>query len=146
MSYAFEFDSANALLQGRLYGVVTSEDLRDYFRNGIRCVTAKKPRAGITDLTGVTSFEVTSQTIRDLASTRPVAPAENLLRVIVANSPDVFGMARMFETHGEATRPNLHVVKTCKEALVIVGVQEPNFEPIDLATLEPSPGKSASTT
>ncbi len=146
MPYAFEFDSANALLQGRLYGAVTSEDLREYFRQGVRCVTAKKPRAGITDLTGVTSFEVSPQTIRDLASSRPVAPAENLLRVIVAPSPDVFGMARMFESHGEATRPNLHVVKTCKEAMVIVGVQEPNFEPIDLAAIDPSPGKSASST
>jgi hypothetical protein len=144
MPYVFEFDSANALLQGRLYGVVTSEEFRDYFRQGVRCVTAKKPRAGITDLTAVTSFDVTPQTIRDLAASRPVAPAENLLRVIVAPSPDVFGMARMFESHGEATRPNLHVVKTGREALVIVGVPEPNFETIDLKTLEP-PDKAATS-
>jgi hypothetical protein len=44
----------------------------------------------------------------------------------------------MFESHGEATRPNLHVVRTYKEALVIVGVIEPKFEPIDLADLEDS--------
>jgi hypothetical protein len=144
MPYLFEFDSANALLQGRLYGVVTSEEFREYFRQGIRCISAKKPRAGISDLTEVTSFEVSPQTIRDLAISRPIAPAETLLRVIVANSPDIFGMARMFETHGEATRPNLHVVKTCKEALAIVGVPEPNFEVIDLTTLEP-PDKAASS-
>jgi hypothetical protein len=145
MPYLFEFDSANALLQGRLYGVVTSEDFREYFRQGIRCISAKKPRAGISDLTEVTSFEVSAQTVRDLATSRPIAAAEALLRVIVANSPDVFGMARMFEAQGEATRPNLHVVKTCRDALVIVGVQEPHFEPIDLSTLEP-PDKAATST
>ncbi|HEY0703656.1 MAG TPA: hypothetical protein VGD60_12895 [Candidatus Acidoferrales bacterium] len=144
MPYVFEFDNANALLQGRLFGVVSSQDLREYFRNGIKCVTAKKPRAGITDLSGVTSFEANSQTIRDLASARPVASAENLLRVIVAPTPDVFGMARMFESHGEATRPNLHVVKTCKEAFAIVGVQEPHFETIDLNALNAS-AESAGT-
>jgi hypothetical protein len=145
MPYLFEFDSANALLQGRLYGVVTSEEFREYFRQGVRCISAKKPRAGITDLSEVTTFDVAPQTIRDLAVSRPIAPAEALQRVIVAPSPDVFGMARMFESHGEATRPDLHVVKTCKEALVIVGVPEPNFEPIDLTTLEP-PDKAATST
>jgi hypothetical protein len=44
-------------------------------------------------------------------------------------------MARMFESHGEATRPNLHVVRSYKDALVIVGVQDPQFEPVDLDEL-----------
>jgi hypothetical protein len=81
---------------------------------------------------------VTPQTVRELASMRPAIPDQDLLRVIVASSPDVYGMARMFESHGEATRPNLHVVRTYKEALVIVGVIEPKFEPINLADLDDS--------
>jgi hypothetical protein len=133
--YLFEFDPRNSLLQGRLYGRVTSEELREYFQMGTKCLAAKRPRATISDMTAITLFEVTPQTIRELAGVPPIAASQDLLRVIVASAPDVFGMARMFESHGEATRPNLHVVKTCKEALVIVGVQEPKFESIDIADL-----------
>ena len=135
MPYLFEFDPGNSLLQGRLYGRVTSEELKEYFQVGIKCIAAKRPRAGITDMTAITLFEVTSQTIRELANVPPIDASQELLRVIVASAPDVFGMARMFESHGEVTRPNLHVVKTCKEALLIVGVREPKFESINIADL-----------
>lgn len=135
LPFSFEFDAANGLLQGRLWGRVTSDELKDYYRTGVLCVNRTHPRAGITDMIGVTMFEVTPQTIRELAGLRPVPVAESLLRVIVASSPDIFGMARIFESHGEASRPNLHVVRTAKEALAIVGVPEPSFAPIDLASL-----------
>jgi hypothetical protein len=134
--YLFEFDPENKLLQGRLYGRVTSEELREYYRVGVKCVDAKRPRASITDMTAITLFDVTPQTVRELASLQPVISDRELVRVIVASTPDVFGMARMFESHGEATRPNLHVVKTCREALVIVGVQEPKYQPIDIAPFQ----------
>jgi hypothetical protein len=135
LPYLFEFDPRNGLLQGRLYGRVTSEEIREYYRVGMKCLAAKRPRAGITDMTGITLFEVAPQTVRELASLPPTLADQELLRVIVASAPDVFGMARMFESHGEATRPNLHVVRTCKEALIIVGVQEPKYEPIDMSDL-----------
>jgi len=136
MPYSFQFDAANGLLQGRLHGRVTSDELREYYRFAVRCAAQKRPLASITDLTGVTTLDVTPQTIRELAALRPARPDDALLRVIVASSPDVFGMARMFESHGEATRPNLHVVRTCKEALAIVGVPAPRFQHIDLASLD----------
>ena len=136
MPYSFQFDAANGLLQGRLYGRVNSDELREYYLFGTRCAAQMRPLAGITDMTGVTALDVTPQTIRELAALRPAMPDDALLRVIVASSPDVFGMARMFESHGEATRPNLHVVRTCKEALAIVGVPAPQFQPIDLASLD----------
>jgi hypothetical protein len=133
--YLFEFDPGAGLLQGRLFGRVTSEELKEYYQMGLKCVAAKLPRAGITDMTGITVFDVTPQAVRELANLPPIIPDQELLRVIVASASDVFGMARMFETHGEATRPNLHVVRTCKEALVIVGVQSPRYERIDLSDL-----------
>jgi hypothetical protein len=133
--YRFEFDTENGLLQGRLYGRVTSEELKEYYLAGSRVVAAKQPRSAITDMTGITVFEVTPQTVRELASYPPILHKQELLRVIVASAPDVFGMARMFDSHGETTRPNLHVVKTLKEALVIVGVQEPKYEPVDIPDL-----------
>jgi hypothetical protein len=135
MSYRFDYDPRSGLLQGCLEGRVTSEDLLDYYRLATKCARIKRPRSGITDMSGITSFEVSPQTVREIAAKTPVIPDTDLLRVIVAPAPDVFGMARMFESQGEATRPNLHVVRSYKEALVIVGVQDPQFEPVDLAEL-----------
>jgi CheY-like chemotaxis protein len=34
--------------------------------------------------------------------------------VVVASSPDIFGMARMLELLGEGRRENLHIVHTCR--------------------------------
>jgi hypothetical protein len=134
MPFIHEFDVANGLLQGRLYGRVTSEELKDFYQLTAKLVALKSPRAGISEMTGITVFEVTAETIRELARMRPAFADQNLLRVIVASSPDVYGMARMFESHGEDTRPNLHVVRTYKEALAIVGVAEPKFELLEIDT------------
>jgi hypothetical protein len=38
---------------------------------------------------------------------------------------------RMFQIAGESARPLLHVVHTVDEALTMLGVQSPHFEPID---------------
>ena len=37
MPYSFQFDAANGLLQGRLYGRVNSDELREYYLFGTRC-------------------------------------------------------------------------------------------------------------
>jgi hypothetical protein len=55
---------------------------------------------------------------------------QNRIRCVVAPSDKVFGLARMFELQGEGIRANLHVVRTMKEALAILGVQEPKFDPV----------------
>jgi len=41
-------------------------------------------------------------------------------------------MMRMFELHGEATRPNFYVVREEREAWAILGIQNPRFDPLDL--------------
>jgi hypothetical protein len=41
-------------------------------------------------------------------------------------------MARMFELQGQETRPNLHVIRTEKEAWAILGVSKPKFEPVQI--------------
>ena len=135
MSFRLDFDPTSGLLQGSLEGRVTSEELLDFYRLAMKCARLKHPRSGIVDMSAITSFEASPQTVRELAAMTPIIPDLHLLRVIVAPASDIFGMARMFESHGEATRPNLHVVRNYKEALVIVGVQDPKFEPVDLAEL-----------
>jgi formylglycine-generating enzyme required for sulfatase activity len=42
------------------------------------------------------------------------------------------GIARMFELEGEQTRPNLHVVRSAKDVWAILGIREPQFEPLEV--------------
>jgi hypothetical protein len=78
----------------------------------------------------VTAVAFTPETIYELAATKPIMRDPSRLVVFVAPTPHIYGMARMFEILGEATRPNLHVVRTLEEAYKVLNVQEPQFEPI----------------
>jgi hypothetical protein len=130
MPYYFEFDPENRIIRGRFEGRVTDELLKEYYGLAGEYFERTAARAGITDLSAVTSFEVSPQLIRELASSPPAIPDRDFPRFVVAASPPIFGMARMFELGGQDTRPNLHVVRTMKEVCVILGVLDPKFEPI----------------
>lgn len=128
MPYHFEFDSTNRILRGQLDGRVTDEALKEFYRLAAEYVARTDPRAAVADLSAVTSFEVSPQTIRELALSAPALRDPSRLRCVVAPSPKIFGMARMFGIEGEVTRPNLHVVRTLEEAWAILGVHVPQFE------------------
>ncbi len=132
MPYHFEFDSANRILRCRFEGQVTDEALREYYRLSEKYAALTAPRGGVLDMSAVTAFNVSPHVIRELASSPPAIADPSIPRCIVAASPEIYGMARMFELLGEDTRPNLHVVCTQEEALVILGAPEPKFEPIQL--------------
>jgi hypothetical protein len=128
--YYFEFDSANRILRCRFEGGVTDHTVREYYEIAVDYVARTTPQSGITDFMAVTTFEVTPETIRELASLPPLITDPSLPRFIIAGTPLIFGMARMFELAGQATRPNLHVVRSMKEACVIMGIPEAKFGPI----------------
>lgn len=129
MPYTFELDSASQILQGRLDGRITDAELTDYCHDFTARIALTEPRVAITDLSEVSCFEVSRQTILDLAALQPVIAGREPLRIIVATAPHVFGMARMFELEGRSVHPNVHVVHTRREAYAILGVSEPQFEP-----------------
>jgi hypothetical protein len=128
--YHFEFDPENRILRGRLEGPVTDELLKEYYDLAGEYFARTAASAGIADFSAVTSFEVSPQTIRDLASLPPAIFDPEIPRFIIAASPGIFGMARMFELAGQDTRPNLHVVRSMKQVCVILGITDPKFEPV----------------
>jgi hypothetical protein len=130
MPYYFDFDSANRILRCRLEGKITDEGLREYYRAAGEHSALTGSRATVLDMSSVTFLEVSPQTIRELANSPPAIKDPSRPRCIIAASPQVFGMARMFELQGQETRPNLHVVRTQKEAWAILGVAKPKFEPV----------------
>ena len=131
MSHLFEYDAADEILQSRLQGRVNSEELADFYRDAAKYLELKHPRKGILDTTGVTSLEVMAQTVRDLASLQSGLADDSFVCVVVASSPDIYGMARMFELLEQGAYLNWHVVHTRRDALAILGVQDPRFVPIE---------------
>ncbi|HXN72050.1 MAG TPA: hypothetical protein VN861_05805 [Candidatus Acidoferrales bacterium] len=132
MPYRFEYDSANRILRGVLEGNITDEALREFYRVAGEYAALKDSLGSVMDMSSITSLDVSPQTIRELASLPPAIADPARPRCIIAASAQVFGLARMFELQGQATRPNLHVVRTQKEAWAILGVSKPKFEAIQI--------------
>jgi hypothetical protein len=132
MPYHFDFDSANRILRCRFEGKITDGTLKEFYRDAGEYSALTDSGATVLDMSLVSTLEVSPQTIRELASLPPAVADPSRPRCIIAASPQVFGMARMFELQGQETRPNLHVVRTQKEAWAILGVSKPKFEPIQM--------------
>ena len=130
MPYQIDFDTTNRILRARFEGRVTDDELKDVYRFGQEHVTRFDPLSGITDFSGVTEVAFSAQTMRDLARSKPIMPDPGRPEVFVAPSPDLFGMARMFELQGAEARPNLHVVRTAEEGYNVLNVRKPQFAPV----------------
>lgn len=130
MAYHFDFDPIHRIARFRLEGHFSDENHREYYGAAARFPALTNPAGGLLDASGVTSFDVSPKTVDELASLPPTIADPRLPRVVIAPSPKVFGMMRMFEMLGERTRPNLHIVHTEREALAILGVVNPRFEPV----------------
>lgn len=140
MAYSFEFDSANGILLARFRGQVTDEQLGEFYRVATpKLVAGLDFRGVINDFSEVTSFDVTPETVRALAWSQPAVADSSKIRIIVAPTPKVYGMARMFALHGEDTRPNLHVVQSLEHAYAVFGLINPKFQKIGEA--DGAPGK-----
>jgi hypothetical protein len=130
LAYQFDFDSCNGIVRCRLEGGITDGEMKEVYREAGAYANFTKARAGILDFSGATSFDVSRQTILELAHSEPAIQDAAVVRVVIAASPVVFGLARMFEMEGERTRPNFHVVRTEQEAWAILRVWKPQFEPV----------------
>ena len=131
MPYHFEFDSNHRIFRCHLEGRVMDEELKKFYAEAEKLAAQTDPLGGILDMSGVISFDASPDTIRELAKARPIMPNPDRPRVLIATSPPVFGIARMFELQGQGTRPNLHVVRSENEAFAILGVLETKFEKIE---------------
>ena len=127
MSHQFDFDLTNKVVRGRVEGVVTDESLKEYYASASRYGRQNPTFSGICDMSAVSFMAISADTIRALAKLPPAVPNPDIPRCIVAGSQAMFGMARMFELEGGETRPNLHVVRSEREAFAILGIIKPLF-------------------
>lgn len=129
MAFVVDFDAKHNILRVTLEGHVTDAILLDAYATMARCAVSRPECRGIADVTGVTKFDVSSKTVRELAETPPAIPSPQM-RVFVAPTTFVYGLARMFQMLGERTRPNLHITRTLNEAYSLLQVESPEFGPL----------------
>jgi hypothetical protein len=127
MSYHFEFDSGNRLLLAVAYGRVDDSEFQELYFAIRNRKDEDQALTGILDLAGVTDFDVRSETTRGLAN-MPGNFEDPTLRAVVAPDDLLFGMFRVLQSRGAATREQLHIVRTFNDALVLLGVASPQFQ------------------
>jgi hypothetical protein len=132
MAFSFDFDPIHQILRSTFSGKVDYEDLLNHQRMGALLVASLGPRFAIIDLSAADPFEATPDGMRALAKLPPAMPQMDRPRVVIAPSDHTFGLARIFAIEGETTRPNLHVVRSLREAWAILGVEmeQAKFGPI----------------
>jgi len=122
----FEVDDTRGIGRWALKGQVTDDGFRENFRAVSEILAGLKLTAGIIDFSEVTSFDVSEETIRQLASTQPVLSSD-MLRLVIAPQGEAFAKARSFAATSQLSRPNLFVVKSAEAAYHILGLQNPAF-------------------
>jgi hypothetical protein len=131
MTSSFEFDPINKVVCWRLQGQVTEDLFAESLRLVADILAETNPTSGIIDFSQVTSFQISAETIKRVADSKPVFPTE-LPRVIVAPADHVYGMARMFAALSSDTRTNVEAVRTMEEAYKLLGIKEPEFRAMGL--------------
>lgn len=132
MPYSFHFDAENRIVLARFTGALTDEEFTQFFRVGGRNVVATVDfRSMIIDFSELTSFDVSTETMRTIAWEEPIDTDISRPRVIIATEAHIYGLCRIYASHGEDTRPNLHVVRSLEHAYAILSVINPKFEPLD---------------
>jgi hypothetical protein len=129
MGTSLSFDEAQRVLVVRFEGTLTDEVARLRYRQLATWFVVHGYCSNVTDFSGLTSFTVTTRTIRELAANAPLVP-NGYLRIIVAPQDSVFGLGRMYEMLGSGTRDMVHVVRTIAQAYELLGVEHLGLQPV----------------
>jgi hypothetical protein len=132
MAFRFEFDPVNKILLCRMDGRLTDELLTVFYEEARKRSTAADASMAIMDVSSVTEFAVSAESVSRLARQEPaMAHATTRPRILIAPQTHAFGLFRMFQIIGEPKRPLLQVVHTLDEAFAALGVQSPKFSPLE---------------
>lgn len=130
MAYVFELDAIHRVLLFRFSGDVSEQRIGQFYGEAGAQIERIHPRAAIFDFTAVTSFNVSSASVRSLAEASPLIPDVACPRVVVAPAQHIFAMSRMFQIRGESSRPSFTVVHSMAEALAVIGLDSADFRPL----------------
>ena len=126
MDYSIDLDPEHRVIRLTIKAIVTEELAEDCYKSLSFIASRGGPYAAIFDLSGVTGTTLSPDAVRGLAGRAPAVPAGRP-RVIVADEPWIFGMARMFQICRDSLGEQFHVVRSLEEAYEMVGVRPEDF-------------------
>jgi len=133
MDYTLRADSEHRVLLVMLAGIVTEASALAAYRAVERFIATQGPHSGITDLSGVERFDVSTDFVWRLAAEPPMIP-NGMSRIVVAPRPGVYGLSRMFQILRDNRDSYLEVVRTLNEAFQLLGLASPQFTTVDLVS------------
>jgi hypothetical protein len=131
VGFRFEFDSVNSILLISMEGAINDSVIRQLDGAVRKHASEKEPLVQIVDCSGITKFDMSSELIRHLGKRKPPAYALQIRRLIIAPTPVSFGLARMYQMAGEPQHSAVRIVRSMKEALTELGLEQVRFEPIN---------------
>ena len=126
MDYRIDLDPAHRVIRLTVTAVVTEELAEECYQSVSFIASRGGPYAAIFDLSGVIAATLSPDAVRGLAARAPAVPAGRP-RVIVADEPWIFGLARMFQICRDSLGEQFHVVRSLEEAYEMVGVRPEDF-------------------
>ncbi len=129
MGYTLYFDRKLKILLARIAPSLTQEVLVDMSAEVRRLVAERGACPAIVDFSGVTDVRLSSEFM--VQHGRRPAVLKGQRRVLVAPSDAVYGICRMFGTYQLGTGDTPVIVRTMQEAYGLLGIVEPDFQPLE---------------
>jgi hypothetical protein len=126
VDYAVDLDPTHGVLRITVTTALTDESCTEMYQTVARLASKGGPYATIADLSQVVDFPVSCNTVRALAATVPAVPGKRT-RVIVANQPALYGLARMFQLSRDSMGGQLQVVQSMDDAYKLLEVAPRDF-------------------
>lgn len=129
MKSYFGFDRQQEIVLAILEGDFGDEDLRQFFASMEVHARNLHPAAVIIDFS-TAKVQLSSEGIWS-AARMPSPYPQPIPRFLIAPDLHVFGLARMYQMMRGDRPDSLHVVRSADEALELLEVPHPLFEPVD---------------
>lgn len=141
MDYLLQFDPAHRAILITFGRVITKASALAVHQAVETLVATRGPCSSIVDLSITVKSELSPQFIRSLAAMSPAIPA-GCRKILVAPTPETYGLSRMFQTLREGTGDSIRIVYTLEEAYEYLDIGSPDFRVVD--AFWPETGMAAS--
>ena len=127
MDYRIDLDPRHSVICVTVTAAVLTHELtEDSYRSVARIASRGGPYATIWDLSGVTGTTLSANDVTSWAQRGPAVSGARV-RVLVAKTPVIYGLSRMFELISDCLGEQFQVVRSMEDAYKIVGVRPEDF-------------------
>ena len=123
MPITIKIDAALKLVISKFVGNTNEDEIEGLITTVSSSPGFDPAYAHIIDFSEVTSFNVSTSFLQDLAHRQPVF-SPGAWQIIVAPQQNIYGLSRMTQTLREPQLPNIAVVKTIQEAYRILKIED----------------------